>query len=55
MTDHAGPRRDVASVTRELTFGTRPSNQSSFGTRGAVLAPIFWKDKKGYIYQEAGG
>ena len=38
MTDHAGP--DVASVTQELSFGTRPSKLPSFGTWGAVLAPV---------------
>ena len=30
----------VVSVTRELSFGTRPSKLPSFGTRGAVLAPV---------------
>ena len=53
MTDHAGPRR-CNRVTREQTFGTRPSKKPSFGTRGAVLAPVFCKAKKDYIDQEAG-
>ena len=48
------PAPDVASVTRELTFGTRPSKKPSFSTRGAVLAPTFCKAKKDYIDQEAG-
>ena len=38
------PAPDVASVTRELTFGTRPS----------ILAPVFCKIKKDYIDQEPG-
>ena len=49
------PAPDVASVTRELTFGTRPSKKPSFSTRGAVLAPTFCKAKKDYIDQEVRG
>ena len=47
------PAPDVASVTRELTFGTRPSKKPSFSTRGAVLAPVFCKAKKDYIDHDA--
>ena len=54
MTDHTAPAPDVASDTRELTFGTRQTKKPSFGTRGAGLAPVFCKAEKDYIGQEAG-
>ena len=41
MTDHAGPRHDVASVTRERSFGPRPSKKLGFGARFR-----FWKTIK---------
>ena len=34
-------------LTRALSCGARPSKLSSFGARGAVLAPFFCKPKKG--------
>ena len=48
MTDHAGPRR--CECHTETSFWQPPS----FGTQGAVLAPVFCKAKKDYIDQEAG-
>ena len=46
MTDHTSAP-DVASVTR-------PPRKPNFGTRGAVLAPFFWKGQNYNIDLEAG-
>ena len=48
------PPRHVASVTWDLALGTRPSKSPSFGTRGAVLAPVFVRQKKIILVKRRG-
>ena len=55
MTDHAGPRRcECHPEDPGSNFSHPPVEVTQFGTQGVVLVPVFCKDKKDYISQEAG-
>ena len=55
MIDHAGPRRcECHPEDPGSNFSHPPVEVTQFGTQGVVLVPVFCKDKKDYISQEAG-